>query len=112
MFSPNLKAVEVGHLQAQPSAPALDILDQIPETVDQIFAPALDASLENDRIGRDKIGRRQRVDELARVELRLVMGMRIDPLDAANRRLKEARHQQIRLLHVVEDRGYRSRLAP
>ena len=54
------------------------------QAVDQIFAAALDRLLENRRIGHDEVGRRQRVDKLARVELRLVVGLRIDTLDAAH----------------------------
>ena len=94
---------KVGHLRREPAAAALEIPDQISEAIDQIFATALDRHIEHRRVGHCEIGRRQRADHLAGIKLRLAVSMRIEALDAADRRLNIARHQQIGLLHVVKD---------
>ena len=46
---------------------------------------ALERRVENHRIAGGEVARRERIGELARVELRLVMGMRIDAGDVAHR---------------------------
>jgi hypothetical protein len=99
-----LEGGEIAHFQAQPAAAALEVLDQVAQALDQVLAPALERGLEHRRIGRGKIGGRQGVDELARVELCLMLDVRIDARHAAHRRFHAARRQQVGLLDEVEQR--------
>ena len=70
---------------------------------DEILAARFDGCLEHIGIGRGEIGRRQRIDKLTRIKLRFAGGVRIDALDATNRRLHVLGEQQVALLHEVEE---------
>ena len=92
----------VGHLDRQLALAALQILQQVVQALHQVLAAGLDGGAQHLRIGHDEVGRRHRVDELAGIEIHLLGGLVVQPVDLAHRRLHPARRQQVGLLDVVE----------
>ena len=57
------------------------------QPVDQVLAAALDRRAQHLRVGQHEIRRRDRVDELPRIEIDLARGVLVEPLDFADRAL-------------------------
>ena len=77
-------------------------MQQVLEALQQVLAVALDRLAEHFRVGQREVGRRQRVDVLAGEEVDLVLRVRVDPFDRADRIVQVTRGDQVRLLHEVE----------
>ena len=78
-------------------------VSEILQALHQVLALGLDGGLHDLRIGEREVGGRQRVDELARVEVDLLGGLVVDALDLVDGVLQPARREQVGLLQVVED---------
>ena len=75
------------------------------------FSPRLSIVARNTSgIGHHEIRRRQRVDELSRIEIDLARGALVEPFDLLDRALDPARGQQITLLDEIEQRIVAPRL--
>ena len=70
--------------------------------LDQVLAAALDGGAQHLGIGHHEVARRQRIDELAGVEIDLLGGAVVEPVDLAHGRLHPAGAQQVGLLDEVE----------
>ena len=66
-----LERRHVGHLDRQAALAALQIVEQVLQSVDQVLAAAFDRRAQHLGVGQHEIRRRHRVDELARVEIDL-----------------------------------------
>ena len=81
----DLESVVVGHPDFQFAVAALEIVEHVFQAIDQVLAAAIDGFAQHLRIGRDEIGRRQRVDELAGVEIDLLGGLRVQAINLGDR---------------------------
>ena len=106
----DLERRHVGHADMQPALAALEIVEQVLQPVQQVLAAAFDRRAQHLGIGHHEIRRRQRVDELARIEIDLARGALVEPFDLLDRALHPARGQQIALLDEVEQRVVAPRL--
>ena len=97
-----LERLVVGHADGKLAAAALEVAKQVLQPVDQVLAAALDRGGQHFGIGEREIGRRQRVDELAREEAHLARRLRIEALSVGDQFLYVLRGDQVRLLDVVE----------
>ena len=75
-----LERFRVGHLDAEPAAPALQIAEQVVQAAQQVLAPGLDGAAQHLGVGEHEIARAHRIDELARVEIHLLLGRRFEPV--------------------------------
>ena len=98
--------LHVGHLDREASLAALEVLEQILQPVEQVLALALDRRPQGFGIGHQEIGRGERVDKLARIEIHLAGSALVDSFDIANRALHPPRRQKIALLDEVEERVF------
>ena len=103
MFSPTLEGLHVGHLDAQLALAALEIAQQVVQALQQVLAAGLGGLAQHLGIGQQEIRRAHRIDELARVEIDLLRGLRVEPVDLRHHVLHAARRQQVGLLDEVED---------
>jgi hypothetical protein len=107
MFSPRLERLEIGHLDLQLAAPALQVFQQVLQALDQIVAAGIERGLEHGGIGVDEVGRGHRIHELAGVELHPAGGLVVQALDLAGQSLHAVGGEQIGLLDEVEYRVFR-----
>ncbi len=98
------EGVHVGHLDRESSLAALEIVEQVLQTLDEVLAAAIERRLQDLGVGHQEVRGRHRIDELAGVEIDLARGLVVEPLDILHRRLHPARRQQIALLDEVEER--------
>ena len=103
MFSPSLKAVHVGHLDAELAFALLKIAQQVVEAPQQVLAAGLGGFAQHFGVGEQEVRRAHRVDELPRIEIHLLRGLRVQPVDLLHHILHVTCRQQIRLLDEVED---------
>ncbi len=103
MFSPSLKAVHIGHLDAELALALLKIAQQVVQALQQVLAAGLGGLAQHLGIGEQEVRRAHRIDELARVEIHLLRGLRVQPVDLLHHVLHITRRQQVRLLDEVED---------
>ena len=69
----------------------------------EVLAPRLQRVAQQLRIGEHEIGRRDRVDDLAQVELGLLAGQRIETFGVFDQSIAELGGQQVGLLEEVEE---------
>ena len=98
----DLEGLHVGLADRELALAALEVGQQVLQALDQVLALALDRRLHDLRVGQGEVGRRHRVDELARIELDLLRRLVVDALDLLDRALQPARGEQVGLLEVVE----------
>src|SRR5207253_656018 len=67
----DLERRDVGHRDRQPALAALEIAKQVLQPIQQVFTAALDCCAQHLGICHDKVRRRDRVNELPRVEIDL-----------------------------------------
>ena len=77
----------VRHARREPAVVALEIVEHVAEAPQQVLALGLDGLAQGRRIGGEKIGGRQRVDELAAVEGELRGVPFLQTLNVPHRRL-------------------------
>jgi hypothetical protein len=99
----DLEGLGVGHPDLQPAVAPVQVVQQVPQPLDQVLAARLHGRAQHLGVGHDEVGRRHGVDELARVEIDLLGGLVVQALDLLNGGLDPARAQQIGLLDEVED---------
>src|SRR5262249_14594788 len=98
-----LEGVLVGHAHADLLASAaLEILEQVVQSPQQVLAAARYGCAQHFRIGRDEVGGRKRVYVLAGVELDFARGALVEPRDVAEGAMQVLRRYEIGLLDVVE----------
>ena len=100
----NAERLHVGHGDRQPTLAAPQILEQVLEAAQKVLSARLERRGENLGIGRDEIGRGERVDELAGIEVDLARGRWVEPLDAAHRRERGLGPNEIALFDEMKDR--------
>jgi hypothetical protein len=84
-------------------AAALDVVEEIVEALDEILAARRDGLAEHLGIGEREVGRRERVDVLAREEVDLLLRLLVEALDARHLVVHPARGDEVALLDVVEE---------
>jgi hypothetical protein len=99
----DLEGVQVGHLDMQPALAALQVAQQVLQTLHQVLAAGLHGGPQNFRVGEQEIAGRHRIDELAGIEIHLLRRLVVEAVHIAHRLLHPARGQQIGLLDVVEE---------
>ena len=104
------KRLHIGHLDRQPALAAFEILEQVPQPVDEVLTAAFDRRPEHLGVGHQEVRRGDRIDELPRVEIDLARGALVDAFDILDRSLQPARRQQVALLDEVEQRVVGPRL--
>ena len=87
------EGVEIGHLDRELAVAAGQVAEQVVEAAQQVLAAALERGAQHLGIGRDEVGGRHRVDELAGVEVDLLPGLVVDALDLVDRVDQPARGQ-------------------
>jgi hypothetical protein len=92
----------VGHLDAQAAAAVFDVAQQVVEALDEVLAVALDRLAEDFRVGQREVGRGQRVDVLAGVEVDLLLGLVVQAVDAGHGVVDVTGGDQVGLLDEVE----------
>ena len=95
---------EVGHLHLQLAVAALEVVEQVFEALDQVLAAAFDRRAQHLGVGQHEVRRRHRVDELPRVEVDLLLRLRVDVVDVGDGALHPLRGEQVGLLDEVEER--------
>ena len=100
----DLERVEVGHLDREPALAALEILQHVLEAAQQVLAAGLEGQPQDLGIGRDEVRGRHHLDELARVELELLLGLVVQPVLLAGDLQDVFGAQQVGLLDEVEQR--------
>src|SRR4029077_16062868 len=78
------ESLHVGHCNCKPAIAALQICKEILQTAQQVLSAGFQGCCEDLRIGGDEIGRRQGINELARVEIDPASGGVVDALDVAD----------------------------
>ena len=73
------------------------------QALQQVLAARLRGAAQHLRVGQQEVGGAHRVDELPRVEIDLLRGLGVQPLDAGDHVLEEAGGEQVGLLDEVED---------
>ena len=99
----DLEGIFVGHGNAQLAFAPLQITEQVLEALHQVLALGFEGRAQDFRVGDGEICGRQGIDELLGVELDLLRGLFVEPIDFAHGFRDPGRGQQIRLLDVVED---------
>ena len=103
-FSAEREGVEIGHLDRELAVAAGEVAEQVVEAAQQVLAARLERRAQHLGVGRDEVGRRHRIDELAGVEVDLLPGLVVEPLELVDRADQPARGQQVGLLDEVEQR--------
>ena len=103
-IDPKLEGLGVGHGDAQVPVAALDVVEKVIEALDQVLPARGDGFAEDFWIGQREIGRRQRIDVLAGEEIHLFLRVLVEPFNARHRIVQPSRGDQVRLLHVVEQK--------
>ena len=99
----DLEMRRVGLPDAQLAAAGLDVLRQHVHAAREVLAFRRQRVAQQFRIGEHEVRRRDRVDDLAQVELGLLPGQRIEPLGVLDQPVAELDGQQIGLLEEVEE---------
>ena len=99
----DLEGGHVGLRDAQLPLSGLQVAEQVLEAAQQVLAIAVHRFAEDPGVGGGEIGRRHRIDELARVEGNLVGVVPVGALGFRQAAEQEARGQQIGLLDEVEN---------
>ncbi len=99
----DLEMRRVGLPDAQLAAAGLDVLGQHVHAAREVLALRRQRVAQQLRIGEHEVRRRDRVDDLAQVELGLLPGQRIEPLGVLDQAVAELHGQQIGLLEEVEE---------
>src|ERR1700730_6110032 len=94
--------LHIGHFDREAPFAALEVVQQIFQPIDQVFAAAFDGLSQYFGIGDQKVGRCDRIDKLACIELDLTCSVLINALNVAHRILQPASLQQITLLDEIE----------
>ena len=97
------EVVLVRHARREPALVALQIVEHVAQAPQQVLAPGLGGLPERRRVGGEEVGRRQRIDELARVEGELGSILLVEAAQVPHRRLHAGGGQQVRLFQVIED---------
>jgi hypothetical protein len=103
----DLERLVVGHLDREPALAALDVVEEVLQSFDEILALGLEGGAHDLGIGQREVRGRHRVDELLRVKLDLVLGLFVEAVGGIGRVLDVARGEQIALLDEVEGRVLR-----
>ena len=102
----NLEGVGVGHLDVQAALAAFQVAQQVVQALQQVFPAGLGRLAQHLRVGQQEVAGTHRVDELARIEIHLLCGFRVQPVHVRDDILHEAGRQQIGLLDEVEDLAF------
>ena len=78
------EGLHVGHLDVQLALAALKITQQVVQALQQVLAAGLGSLAQHLGIGQQEIRRAHRIDELPRVEIHLLRGLRIQAIDLAH----------------------------
>ncbi len=95
-----LERIEVGHPDVELALAALEIPEHVLQAVDQILAAGFDGEPHHFGIGHREVAGRHRIDELAGIELELLLGLVVEAFDVGDHVLNPAGGQQIGLLDV------------
>jgi len=83
------------------AAAARQVLEQVIQSPDEVLAAARHRLAQHLGVGQQEVARRERVDILPCVEVHLLRGLPVEPLDAAKGLVQVSRSDQVRLLDVV-----------
>ena len=103
----DLELARVGLADLELPAPALDVLRQQLHAANQVLAVRSERFPQEFRVGEHPVRRGDRVDDLLRVEPRLLLGLGIKSLRFADQVLCPVGCNQIRLPHQVEQSVFR-----
>ncbi len=92
----------IGQRDLQRPSAAFHVVEKVGEAAAEVLAVALGRRPDDFGICRDEVGRRDRAQELAHVEQRLLPGLRVEPVGAGDHRLQPPRGEQIELLDRAE----------
>ena len=109
---PSSNALAVGHADLELALAALEVVQQVLQPRDQVAAAARQVACTTSGLVWAKLDGRERVDQLAGMELELALGRRVQPVRTLDRAVQAARRQQVALLDEVEDRVLRPLLVP
>jgi hypothetical protein len=101
-YFPQPEGLVIGRADIQFAVTALQILDQILQSLDQVFAACIDCFLQDIRVGHDKVGRGDGVDELLCVEVELLPCFSIHAIRIVDNFLHPAAGHQVGLLDEIE----------
>jgi hypothetical protein len=98
------EGVVVGHLDRELALAPGEIVEQIVEAAQEVLAAGLDRRPQHLGIGRDEVGGRHRIDELAGIEVDLLPALVVEAIELVDRVDQPTRGHKIGLLDEVEQR--------
>ena len=100
----DLERIQVGHPDRQLAFAAVEVLQHVLQAAQQVLAAGLQRQAQHLGIGGDEVGGRHHLDELARVELELLLGLVVQTVLLLGSLQEVSGGQQIGLLDEVEQR--------
>ena len=93
----------VRHARCEAALVALEIVEHVAQAPQQVLALGLDRLPERRGIGGEEVGRRHRIDELARIEGELRGVLLVQAAQVPDRRVSAGGGEQVGLLQMIEE---------